>query len=37
MQYNLKTITNEHDKEMPKEKYLSPEDRQKITDELRLI
>ena len=36
-QNNLETITNEHDKEIPKERYISPEERQKIIDELRLI
>ena len=36
-QYILETITNEHGKEMSKERYLSPEDIQKTTDELRLI
>ena len=25
---NSETITNEHDKEMPKERYISPEERQ---------
>ena len=30
------TITNELDKEIPKERYVSPEERQKIIDELRL-
>ena len=32
-----KTVTNEHDKEIPKERYISPEERQKIIDDLRLI
>ena len=36
-QNNSQTITNEHDKEIPKERYISPEERQKITDDLRLI
>ena len=31
-----KTVTNEHDKEIPKERYVSLEERQKIIDELRL-
>ena len=31
------TVTNEHDKEIPKERYISPEERQKIIDDLRLI
>ena len=34
---NSETITNEHDKEIPKERYLSLEERQKISDDLRLI
>ena len=33
---NSETVSNEHDKEIPKEKYVSPEERQKIIDELRL-
>ena len=28
-QNNSKTITNENDKEVPKERYISPEERQK--------
>ena len=36
-QNNPETITNEDDKETPKEKYISPEERQEIIDELRLI
>ena len=35
-QNNSETVTNEHDKEIPKEKYVSPEERQEIIDELRL-
>ena len=35
-QYNLEKAANEHDKEIPKERYLSPKERQEITDELRL-
>ena len=35
-QNNSETVTNEHDKEIPKEKYLSSEERQEIIDELRL-
>ena len=31
------TITNEHDKEIPKEKYTSSEERHKIINEMRLI
>ena len=33
---NSETVINEHDKEIPKEKYISPEERQEIIDELRL-
>ena len=33
---NPETITNEHDKEIPKEIYTSPEERQKIIDNQRL-
>ena len=36
-QNNSETITNKHDKEIPKERYISPEERQKIIDDLRLI
>ena len=36
-QNNSETVTNEYDKEIPKERYISPEDRQKIIDDLRLI
>ena len=36
-QNNSKTITNEHDKEIPKERYISPKERQTIIDDLRLI
>ena len=35
-QNNSETVTNEHDKEIPKERYISPEERREITDELRL-
>ena len=28
-QNNLETVTNEHDKEIAKERYISPEERQK--------
>ena len=31
------TVRNEYDKEIPKERYISPEKRQEIVDELRLI
>ena len=41
-QNNSETFTNEAenielDKEIPKERYISPEQRQKIIDDLRLI
>ena len=36
-QNNSETVTNENDKEIPKERYISPEERQKIIDNLRLI
>ena len=32
----IQTVTNEHDKEIPKKRYVSPEERQGIIDELRL-
>ena len=35
-QNNSETVTNEHDKEIPKERYVSLEERQEIIDELRL-
>ena len=35
-QNNSETVTNEHGKEIPKEKYISPEERQEIIDELKL-
>ena len=41
LQNNSETVTNENDNkipiELPKERYISPEERQKIIDELRLI
>ena len=37
LQINSETVTNKHDKEIPKERYISPEERQKILDDLRLI
>ena len=41
LQSNSETITNEHDKEMPKNIYIYiyiyPEERQEIINELRLI
>ena len=33
-QNNLETITNQNDKEISKERYISPEERQKIIDNL---
>ena len=36
-QNNSETVTNEHNKEIPKERYVSLEKRQKIIDNLRLI
>ena len=36
-QNNPETITNENDKEIPEERYISPEERQNIIDNLRLI
>ena len=35
-QNNSETVTNEHDKEIRKERYISPEERTEIIDELRL-
>ena len=35
-QNNLETITNKNDKEIPEERYISPEERQKIIDDQRL-
>ena len=34
---NSETVTNEHNKEIPKERYISLEQRQKNIDDLRLI
>ena len=34
---NSEAVKNENDKEVPKERYISPEERQKIIDNLRLI
>ena len=36
-QNNSETVTNENDKEIPKERYMSPEERQNIIDNLRSI
>ena len=35
-QNNSKTVTNDHDKEISKERYISPKEIQEIIDELRL-
>ena len=35
-QNNLEIVINDNDKEMPKERYMSPEKRQDIIDDLRL-
>ena len=37
VQNNSESIKNEHDQEISKERYISPEERQKIIDDLRLI
>ena len=34
---NSETVTNENDKEIPKERYISPEERKKIIDNLRSL
>ena len=34
--HNSETITNEHHNEIPREKYISPEERQKIIDDIIL-
>ena len=34
-QNNSETVTNEHKKEIAKERYIFPEERQKIIDDLR--
>ena len=36
-QSNLEAVANDHDKEIPKERYTFPEERQKIIYDLRLI
>ena len=36
-QNNSETVKNENDKEIPKERYISPEERWKIAAGLRLI
>ena len=34
-QNNLETVPNENDKEISKQRYISPEERQEIIDQLR--
>ena len=36
-QNNSERVRNEHDNEKPKERYISPEKKQKIIDDLRSI
>ena len=36
-QNNSETIINKHNKEIPKERYISPVEKQKVIDDLRLI
>ena len=36
-QNNSETVTNEHNKEIPKERYTSPDEWQKIIENLKLI
>ena len=36
-QNHSETVINEHDKEIPEERYVSPEESQEIIYELRLI
>ena len=36
-QNHSEAVTNENDKEIPRKRYISPEARQKIIDNLRLI
>ena len=36
-QSNSETVANKNDKEIPKERYTSPKERQKITDNLIFI
>ena len=37
LQNNLETVTNENNKEKPKERYISPEKRQEIFEDLRCL
>ena len=36
-QNNSETVTNEHDKETPKERYIFSEEGEKIIDDLKLL
>ena len=36
LQNNSETVTSEHDKEIPKERYVSKEEGREIVDELKL-
>ena len=36
-QNNSEAVRNEHNKEIPKERHISPEERQKNNDDLRLV
>ena len=36
-QNSSETVKNDHNKEIPSERYISPEERQKIIDDLRFI
>ena len=36
-QNNLGTVTNEHDIEIPKERDISPKEKQKTIDDVRLL
>ena len=36
-QHNSETVKNENDQEIPTERYISPEERQKIIDDLTSI
>ena len=36
-QNDSETVTNHHGKEIPEERYISPEEKYKVIDELRLI
>ena len=36
LQNNSETVTNENDKEIPKERYISRKEKQKIVDDIKL-